>query len=87
MTTGSTIDVGWRGVVSVGKIPDEEPEDIWAGKNGKGFYRVRKELLENSFEEYKVCTDCPIWSASTSLVERTEEYTRTYNETMETYTF
>jgi len=31
--------------------------------------------------------DCPIWSATTSIVEKTEKYMRTYNETMETYVF
>ena len=80
-------DVGWRGIVSVGTIPEDNLDDVWAGKNGKGLYKVRKELLENRFEEYDVCVDCPIWSATTSIVEKTEKYMRTYNETMETYVF
>jgi hypothetical protein len=80
-------DVGWRGVISVGKIPEDNLEDIWFGKNGKGLYSVRKELLDCHFDEYKVCIDCPIWSASTYTVERIEKYKRIYNETMETYVF
>lgn len=77
-------DVGWRGVVSVGKLQDQTMDQVW---NGAQYRQVRKELLENKFDKFPVCDNCEIWSASTSLVEVGKDYKRTFNETMETYQF
>ena len=77
-------DVGWRGVVSVGSLADSSMEEIWAGER---YRKVRSELLENVFNDFDVCSNCDIWSASTSLVEESPIYLRTFNETMETYQF
>ena len=77
-------DVGWRGVVSMGSIPEMSMEDIW---NGERYRKVREELLDNRFKEFPVCVNCKIWSASTSLVEEGVDFRRTFNETMETYQF
>lgn len=77
-------DVGWRGVVSVGKLQEQSMDQVW---NGAQYRQVRKELLENRFDKFPVCVNCEIWSASTSLVEEGKDYKRTFNETMETYQF
>jgi MoaA/NifB/PqqE/SkfB family radical SAM enzyme len=77
-------DVGWRGVVSVGSLKDNSFDEIWRSPS---YMEVRKELLKNKFEQFEVCQNCEIWSASTSKTEITNEYIRNYNETMETYEF
>tara|TARA_B100000029_G_scaffold93245_2_gene83228 strand:- start:88 stop:1662 length:1575 start_codon:yes stop_codon:yes gene_type:complete len=78
------MDIGWRGVVSTGSIKENGLEEIWTGDR---YRRVREELLANKFKEFPVCQKCPIWSASTTLLEESTNYTRSYNETMETYRF
>lgn len=77
-------DVGWRGVVSVGSLKDAEFEGIWTSEK---YRKVRDELIKGHFEEFQVCADCEIWSASTQAVEVGEGYVRTFNETMTTYQF
>lgn len=77
-------DVGWRGVVSVGSLKDTEFERIWTSEK---YRKVRDELIKGHFEEFQVCADCEIWSASTQAVEVGEGYVRTFNETMSTYQF
>ncbi|WP_374300578.1 radical SAM/SPASM domain-containing protein [Ferrovibrio sp.] len=76
--------VGWEGIVSVGSLKEQSYEDIWAGER---YREVRGELLRNSFDKFKICEGCAIWSASSSAIERTPTYERVYNETMETYSF
>lgn len=76
--------VGWRDVISVGSLKETSYADIWKGER---YQTVRRELLENVFNEFDICTDCSIWSAAAAVVEKTESYTRTYNETMDTYSF
>jgi len=78
------LDVGWRGVVSVGSLRDKSMEEIWVGQD---YRRVRAELIDNDFREFEVCKKCGIWSASSYFEERTETYVRNYNETSETVTF
>lgn len=77
-------DVGWRGVVSVGNLNQQSFEEIWLGDK---YNQVRRELLENFFTEFDVCSDCHIWSASSYIIETTKEYIKSYNETMETINF
>jgi MoaA/NifB/PqqE/SkfB family radical SAM enzyme len=77
-------DVGWRGVVSMGSIPKLSMEEVW---DGERYRKVREELLDNNFNQFPVCVNCEIWSASTSLLEEGKDYRRTFNETMETYQF
>ncbi len=77
-------DVGWRGVVSMGSVPELSMEAVW---DGDRYRKVREELLDNTFDQFPVCVNCEIWSASTSLVEEGKDYRRTFNETMETYQF
>lgn len=77
-------DVGWRGVVSLGELDKQSLDEVW---HGADYRQVRKELLGNSFKQFPVCAKCEIWSASTSLVETRETFTRSFNETMETYDF
>ena len=77
-------DVGWRGLVSVGQVPEQSMDAIWQGDD---YRKVRQELLDNSFEKFPVCSNCEIWSASTSLVEEGKNYRRKFNETMETYEY
>ena len=77
-------DVGWRGIVSVGNVCEQSFDQIWTGDR----YRlVRSELLANVFQEFDVCRNCQIWSASTSMTENRGGYRRTFNESMETYEF
>jgi len=78
------LDVGWRGVVSVGSLRERSMEQIWLGPE---YRQVRAELIENDFREFEVCKKCGIWSASSYFEERTETYVRAYNETSETVTF
>jgi MoaA/NifB/PqqE/SkfB family radical SAM enzyme len=77
-------DVGWRGVISMGNLQNKSFEDIWRSKR---YTQVRRELLDNQFDDFQVCRECEIWSASTSQTEVTDNYVRTFNETMETYKF
>ncbi len=77
-------DVGWRGVASVGQVPEQTMDAVWKGAE---YRKVRQELLDNSFEKFPVCANCEIWSASTSHVEEGKDYRRTFNETMETFDF
>ena len=77
--------IGWTGVVDVGTLTTEP--DFGAIWKGQQYEIVRKELLENKFDQYKICQDCTIWSASTTLTEEGEGYIRSYNETMETFEF
>lgn len=77
-------DVGWRGVVSVGRVPEQTMDEVWQGDQ---YRKVRQELLDNSFDKFPVCINCEIWSASTSLVEEGKDFRRIFNETMETYQF
>lgn len=77
-------DIGWRGMVSVGSLQEQTFEEIWKGPR---YTQVREELMENVFNDFDVCADCTIWSATTYLTEKTERYDRTYNETLENYTF
>lgn len=77
--------VGWSGVVDVGTLATSPDfETVW---DGPQYRTVRAELLANEFEKYKICENCSIWSASTSLTESHNDYTRQYNETMETFSF
>lgn len=77
--------LGWTGVVDVGSLASASDfPSIWTGPQYK---TVRQELIDNQFEQYPICRDCTIWSATTSLVENRGVYTRTYNETMETFEF
>jgi MoaA/NifB/PqqE/SkfB family radical SAM enzyme len=78
------LEVGWRGVVTVGNLQEQTFEQIWSGPL---YTRVREELLRNAFKQFSVCQDCTIWSASHYLTERRDGYTRVFNETMETFTF
>jgi MoaA/NifB/PqqE/SkfB family radical SAM enzyme len=78
------LDVGWRGVVSVGSLREHSMEEIWLGP---AYRRVRAELIDNEFREFEVCRKCGIWSASSYFEERNEGYVRAYNETSETVTF
>lgn len=77
-------DVGWRGVVSVGNLNTASLDAVWTGER---YALVREELLGNRFEDFDVCSDCEIWSAGTMLTEEGPGYVRTYNETLESYTF
>jgi hypothetical protein len=77
-------DVGWKGVISVGNLNQSTFEEIW---HGKEYNNVRKEVLKNSFKKYKVCEDCFIWSSRVRFSENKEDYVRTYNETIETFSF
>ena len=76
--------VGWEGVVSVGTLVKSSYEDVWGGNR---YRAVRDELLRGEFNKFPICHKCSIWSASTSIIEKTKTYERVYNETMETYTF
>lgn len=77
-------DVGWRGVVEMGNVKTDDLDAIWQSEK---YSTVRKELLDNNFEDFEVCRKCNIWSAHTSLVEHGDGWVRTYNETAETYEF
>lgn len=78
------LDVGWRGVVSVGSLREHSLHEIW---QGDAYRRVRSELIANEFREFEVCKKCGIWSASSYFEERTPTYTRSYNETSDTIRF
>ena len=78
------LDVGWRGVVSVGSLRESTMHEIW---QGAAYRRVRAELIDNEFREFEVCKKCGIWSASSYFEERTPTYTRSYNETSSTIRF
>ena len=77
-------DVGWTGVVAVGNLNDQPFETIWSGPR---FARVRRELLDGRFDEFTVCRDCCIWSATSTINEDHGDLVRSFNETMETFTF
>lgn len=81
------VEVGWRGIVSVGDLRERDLEDIWIDKYRSGYYRLRSEILDNSFSEFDVCSDCTIWSATTYFTEIHKDYIRVYNETLEIYRF
>ena len=76
-------DVGWK-ITSVGNINQKSFDQIW---NSDNYKRVRQELLNNKFQEFSTCSKCPIWSASTILNEYSDDYVKSFNETMETITF
>jgi MoaA/NifB/PqqE/SkfB family radical SAM enzyme len=76
--------VGWMGVIAVGNVHQEPFENIW---QDKPYATARKELLAGHFNQFGVCRNCSIWSASTTHREVGNKYIRTYNETMETYAF
>lgn len=76
-------DVGWK-ITSVGNVNTHDFGEIWKSER---YRTVRKELLQNRFEEFTTCKKCPIWSASTNLIEHGKDYIRNYNETMETISF
>jgi MoaA/NifB/PqqE/SkfB family radical SAM enzyme len=78
------LDVGWRGVVSVGSMRERSLHEIW---QGEAYARVRAELIANEFREFEVCRKCGIWSASSYFEERTPTYVRNYNETSDTIRF
>lgn len=78
------VEVGWRGVVSVGDLRQDDMDTVWTGP---GYQAVREELIRNRFETFDVCADCRIWSATSSLKETGPGFVRQYNETMETFTF
>jgi len=77
-------DVGWTGVLSMGNLRDEPLDRIWSGER---FARLRKEVLTNTFDEFTVCRDCCIWSATSSVQENRGDTVRSFNETMETFIF
>lgn len=77
-------DVGWKGVIFVESLNNKSFEKIWVGES---YRKVRHELIRNEFEEYKVCKDCRIWSATSYIEEHTNDYSKRYNETMETIIF
>lgn len=77
-------DVGWHGICAVGNLKEQRFEEIWAGSQYK---RVREELLNNQFQDFQVCSKCEIWSATSFLTEERLNYTRIYNETMESIHF
>lgn len=76
-------DIGWK-ITSVGNINTQDFDEIWSADR---YRTVRKELLDNKFEEFTTCKRCPIWSASTFQTEYGNDYVRSFNETMETITF
>jgi len=78
------LEVGWRGVVSVGSALAGQLEDVWCGAE---YRRVREEQLTGKFQKYDICSDCRIWSASNYHSEETTIYSRSYNETVDSYTF
>ncbi|WP_414661008.1 radical SAM/SPASM domain-containing protein [Horticoccus sp. 23ND18S-11] len=78
------LDVGWRGVVSVGSLREHSMHEIW---QGDAYRRLRSELIKNEFREFEVCKKCGIWSASSYFEERTATYSRSYNETSDTIRF
>ena len=77
-------DVGWKGVIAAGSLKDTSFEEIWLGKS---YGKLRAALLKNDLGPGHVCTDCEIWSSTNYVWEYHESYTRTYNETMETFAF
>lgn len=76
-------DIGWQ-ITSVGNINTQDFDEIWSSDR---YRTVRRELLNNEFEEFTTCKRCPIWSATTNLTEYGDDYVRSFNETMETITF
>lgn len=80
----SMIEVGWRGIVSMGNINNSSIDDIWYGKR---YETLRKELESGKFKEFDVCRNCEIWSAGKYIKEEYKDYIRQYNETLEVFTF
>ncbi|KQC06462.1 MAG: hypothetical protein APR54_07205, partial [Candidatus Cloacimonas sp. SDB] len=78
------VDVGWKGLIDVGSLKDQNFLDIWFGER---YNQVRKELFNERFEDFSVCTDCQIWSAESYITEKYKNYYKVYNETMETFYF
>lgn len=83
----SMVEVGWRGVVSVGNLRRSSLDEIWIDKDYKGLSKAREELIINNFKEFEVCSDCVLWSSTTFFYEETEDYIKFYTETAETYIF
>jgi MoaA/NifB/PqqE/SkfB family radical SAM enzyme len=78
-------DVGWRGVVSVGKLNRGDFDSIWRGER---YRTVRRELLNNrTFDEFPVCSNCEIWAQTTTFTEEHDSYIRTYTDTSDVYIF
>ncbi|MFS2013645.1 radical SAM/SPASM domain-containing protein [Azospirillum sp. CT11-132] len=78
------LEVGWRGVVSVGNAQGNQLEKIW--KSGE-YQKAREEQLSGIFQKYDICSDCRIWSSSHYSNEEADSYSRSYNETVDNYTF
>jgi len=73
-------EVGSKPVVSMGNVNEQLFEDIWRGDKYTAF---RRALVKGQMPG--PCTDCTIWSSSKYQKAKTGQFTRTWNQTMETY--
>ena len=78
----SMLETGWRGVVSMGSLKENNLQTIWAGKV---YNDLRTRLIKNQLEENEVCFGCDLWSSGSYFVEESELFRRIYNETSDTY--